>query len=94
MLDEYDLTGPVVWTGEALEGDLEGVRRAHVYCANGVPTGPSPVAGVEIKAKGGYVLLPGSRHVSGVAYEWADSKRPWPAQGPRHSGWGCLSTRG
>jgi hypothetical protein len=77
IIDAYGLTGPIVWTGEALEGDLAGTRGAHAYCSNGVPTGKAPVAGVEIKARGSYVMPPGSRHWSGVAYEWADDRRPW-----------------
>jgi hypothetical protein len=77
LLDEHDLAGAVVWTGKALEGDLLGVRGAHVYCLNGVPTGDAPVKGVDIRAAGSYVLLPGSRHISGVPYEWRDERRPW-----------------
>lgn len=77
VIPEFHLTGPAVLTGEAIDGDLSGVRGAHVYCANGVPSGNAPVNGIEIKAAGTYVLLPGSRHVSGVAYEWAGEQRPW-----------------
>ncbi|MGI8800623.1 MAG: AAA family ATPase [Solirubrobacteraceae bacterium] len=78
LIDEHDLTGrPTVWTGEAQTGPLEGVRGGHVYCQNGVPTGKTATRGVEIKAVGGYVMLPGSRHASGVAYEWASELRPW-----------------
>jgi hypothetical protein len=73
----HALAGPTVRTGEATTGDLESVRGAHVYCLNGVPTGQTPVPGVEIRAEGAYVLLPGSRHASGVAYEWKDDARPW-----------------
>ncbi len=77
IIHEYGLTGPTVWTGEALTGDLAGTRGAHVYCQNGIPTGASAVPGVEIRAAGAYVVLPGSRHVSGVVYEWRDAARPW-----------------
>jgi hypothetical protein len=69
---EHDLgERPTVWTG-----DHDGVRGAHVY-ASGKRTGNSVgvVAGIDII--GGYVVLPGSRHASGVAYEWADGRRPW-----------------
>lgn len=77
IIDELGLTGPTVWTGEAPDGELAGVRGAHVYCQNGVATGASAVLGVEIRAAGAYVLLPGSRHVSGRVYEWHDVARPW-----------------
>ena len=77
MVEHRLNAAPIVWTGEALEGELSGVRGAHVYCQNGVPTGNTAVPGVEIRAAGAYVLLPGSRHHSGVAYEWHGDARPW-----------------
>lgn len=77
VIGANDLAGPTVWTGEALGGALAGQRGAHVYCLNGVRTGPTSLAGVEVRAAGAYVLLPGSRHSSGVAYEWSDDARPW-----------------
>ena len=81
IISDYELGGrPTVWTGAALAGELEGVRGAHVYSANGVRTGPTGAAGVEIRGPGAYVLLPGSRHVSGVAYEWANGARPWTTE--------------
>jgi hypothetical protein len=72
VIAEHDLADrPTVWTGEH-----DGVRGAHVY-ASGTQTGNSigVVAGIDII--GGYVVLPGSRHASGVAYEWADDRQPW-----------------
>lgn len=77
VIPEHDLTGPSVWTGEALEGSLEGERGTHVYRAPGCPTGRTPIDGVEVRGTGAYVILPGSRHVSGVPYEWASDARPW-----------------
>ncbi len=78
ILADYDLLDrPIVWTGETLEGDLAGVRGAHVYCAPGTRTGKTGAAGVEIRGDRAYVLLPGSRHASGVAYEWRNGARPW-----------------
>ncbi len=42
IISDYELGGrPTVWTGAALAGELEGVRGAHVYSANGVRTGPT-----------------------------------------------------
>lgn len=82
LLDQHDLTA-TVWTGEAPEPDdqhpdsLSGVRGAHVWCQNGVAPGDTQVQGVEIRAGTQYVLIPGSRHFSGVAYEWAGETRPW-----------------
>lgn len=81
ILDDYDLLDrPIVWTGETLEGDLAGVRGAHVYCAPGTRTGKTAAPGVEVRGDRAYVLLPGSRHASGVAYEWRDGKRPWDVE--------------
>jgi Bifunctional DNA primase/polymerase, N-terminal len=78
VIAEHDLDGrPTVWTGEALTGPLEGERGGHVYCAAGARTGQTAVDGVEVRGLGSYVLLPGSRHISGVAYEWASDARPW-----------------
>ena len=75
IVADYELAGrPQVRTGEALDS---GIRGAHVYCQNGVPTGRTAAAGVEIRANGAYVLLPGSRHISGVSYEWHEEARPW-----------------
>ena len=81
ILVEYDLAArPVVLTGEAPEGTpLSGVRGAHVYCAPGPRTGPTERPGVEVRGNGAYVMLPGSRHLSGVAYEWRNGGRPWSA---------------
>ncbi len=81
VLADYGLGDrPTVWTGKALEGDLVGVRGAHVYCAPGVRTGLTAAAGVEIRGDRAYVLLPGSRHTSGVAYEWRNGARPWDVE--------------
>ena len=77
IIGDYELAGPTVRTGEATAGNLAGERGAHVYCANGTRTGPTAVPGVEIRGAGAYVLLPGSRHASGVAYEWSNGARPW-----------------
>lgn len=68
---------PGVWTGEALSGPLEGERGAHLYCSGEVPGGKTEVRGVEVRGTGLYAMLPGSRHVSGVAYEWMNGRRPW-----------------
>ena len=90
LIDEHDLSHhPVVLTGE-----WEGVRGAHVYCAGGSPTGSATLPGVHVRGLGSYVLLPGSRHWSGVSYEWANGTRPWrtkleplpPAFEPRRAG--------
>jgi hypothetical protein len=81
IIPDYELEDrPTVWTGEALEGDLVGTRGAHVYCAPGTRTGLTGAAGVEVRGDGAYVLLPGSRHVSGVAYEWRNGARPWDVE--------------
>ncbi len=78
LVDEHQLADrPGVWTGRATSGPLEGERGAHAYCAGGVATGNAPVAGVHVRGTGSYVVLPGSRHVSGVAYEWMNGARPW-----------------
>ena len=78
LVDEHQLADrPGVWTGRATSGPLEGERGAHAYCAGGVATGNAPVAGVHVRGTGSYVVLPGSRHVSGVAYEWVNGARPW-----------------
>jgi hypothetical protein len=83
VIPDYELADrPTVWTGEALEGDLVGERGAHVYCAPGVRTGKTAAVGVEIRGDRAYVLLPGSRHVSGVAYEWRNGARPWDVLQP------------
>jgi hypothetical protein len=72
VIDRYDLGGrPTVWTG-----DHDGVRGAHVY-ASGTQTGNNIGVAPGIDIIGGYAVLPGSRHASGVAYEWADGRRPW-----------------
>lgn len=69
---------PTVLTGEATQGCLEGTRGAHVYChAPGARSFKTDLPGVEVKGEGGYVLLPGSRHVTGVSYEFASTARPW-----------------
>jgi hypothetical protein len=82
VLDEYDLSErPIVWTGAAVDGDLEGVRGAHVYCAPGTPTAPKTAAtGVEICGDRHYMLIPGSRHHSGHMYEWSNGVRPWTVE--------------
>ena len=68
---------PGAWTGEALDGPLEGERGAHVW-ATGESTGNDLAAGVKgVDVIGGYVILPGSRHVSGVVREWWNDRRPW-----------------
>ena len=87
VISEYGLTDrPGVWTGVAPERDakypnsLAGVRGAQIYCVGGVPGGKTAVAGVEIRGTGLYAILPGSRHVSGVAYEWMNGQRPWSVE--------------
>jgi hypothetical protein len=79
VVNEHDLADrPRVRTGAAASGPLEGDRGEHVYCAPGARTGKTTTTGVEVRGNpGGYVLLPGSRHASGVAYEWATDQRPW-----------------
>ena len=66
-------------TGEyRLHGDQ--VRGKHLYFK--APVGLSlqgklkDFPGIDIKHKG-YVLLPPSRHVSGVSYKWAPGRAPW-----------------
>jgi hypothetical protein len=78
LITEHGLDGrPTVWTGQAPAGPLEGEPGAHVYCAGGVSGEHTPVPGVGVRGGNQYVMVPGSRHVSGVAYEWANDARPW-----------------
>jgi hypothetical protein len=67
------VAGPTVLTGKH-----DGERGVHVYCTGPARTAPrTSLKGVEIRGKGAYVVLPGSPHESGVAYEWAGDRRPW-----------------
>ena len=78
VIPEHELNDrPGVWSGEAPSGPLEGERGAHIYCAGGVPGGKTGVHGVEVRGTELYVMLPGSRHASGVTYEWMNGRRPW-----------------
>ena len=76
LIEDFQLASyPLVSTGE-----YQGIVGAHVYCAAGTPTVPQtkcPVVGVEVRGPGAYIMVPGSRHVSGVVYEWGNGKRPW-----------------
>jgi len=66
-------------TGVYSQGNRD-VRGMHLYIK--APDGLNlqgklrDLPGIDIKHKG-YVLLPPSRHISGVEYSWADGKAPW-----------------
>jgi hypothetical protein len=84
VLPKFELEDrPIVWTGatpercEKYPDSLPGVRGAHVYCAGGTRGGGTCVRGVEVRGRGSYAMLPGSIHVSGIVYEWANRARPW-----------------
>jgi len=49
----------------------------HLYFAgDGLRNRTNALPGVDIRANGGYVILPGSRHVSGGVYSWTDNVQP------------------
>lgn len=62
-----ELLGPLPDTAEAATGG--GGRHVYFRSVNGIRCGLL-AAGIDIKAAGGYVVLPPSIHPSGQAYEW------------------------
>ena len=64
---------PTTWTARSGSGGL------HVYLRHpGRPVGNRRIPGIgELRADGGYVIAPPSRHLSGGHYEWLPGLAPW-----------------
>ena len=69
--------GALLRTAVVRTGQYDGGRGRHFWFrADGIDVGcRRPFAGIEIKADGGYVVLPGSTHFTGVPYEWEGTPR-------------------
>ncbi len=85
VIERHGLHGlPTVSTGL---DHASGLRGAHVYADAETVASIAHQAGVDLLGTrgcaSGYVVLPGSLHASGVAYAWADDRRPWTAPSPR-----------
>jgi hypothetical protein len=70
---------PLTWT-VLTSPDARGVRGAHYYFRDAtgqIQSSTGKVApGIDIKAQGGLVAGVGSRHASGVTYDWAPGRSP------------------
>lgn len=66
--------GPLPVTLESKTGG--GGRHLFFQCKNGVPSKKGWAPGVDIKAKGGYVCVPFTRHPSGTIYAWSKGCNP------------------
>lgn len=65
--------GPLPHTVEAITG---GDGRHLYFASPGGISNRSPFAGIDVRGDGGYVVAPGSVHVSGGTYEWEASSHP------------------
>jgi putative DNA primase/helicase len=65
--------GPLPHTVETLTGS--GGRHILLAAPAGI-TNASPFAGIDVRGDGGFIVAPGSLHVSGRRYEWEASSHP------------------
>jgi putative DNA primase/helicase len=79
-IQEYEENRPDGPLPRTLQSSTGGGGRhlLYRYPDDGEPVpGRNPwLRGVDVKSDGGYVVLPGSNHISGGSYAWADSSAP------------------
>lgn len=71
-------TGAAPAPDDEHRASLEGLRGAHLLFRGDVRTGPLSRDGVEIRARGAYIVAAPSVHPSGVSYHWHKRDRPPP----------------